>query len=108
MTTVSAQDRVAALFTEAREVHAQALERLEPGDISGIRLSKRAGHQRGDGRADPGQRRARAGDCCHDHRGTAWVAQDFEQRRDAGWPVFHTNQLPARIVLLRRDMRSVR
>ena len=33
MTTVSARDRVVALFTDAREVHAQALERLEQGDI---------------------------------------------------------------------------
>ncbi len=33
MTTVSARDRVVALFTDTREVHAQALERLEQGDI---------------------------------------------------------------------------
>ena len=33
MTTAPAQDRVAALFTDAREVHDQALERLRQGDI---------------------------------------------------------------------------
>ena len=33
MTTVSAQDRVVALFTETREVHAQPLERLGQGDL---------------------------------------------------------------------------
>ena len=33
MTTAQAQDRVAALFTDAREVHAQALERLQQGDV---------------------------------------------------------------------------
>ena len=33
MTTAPAQDRSAALFTDAREVHAQALDRLRQGDI---------------------------------------------------------------------------
>ena len=33
MTTVSVRDRIVALFADAREVHAQALERLEQGDI---------------------------------------------------------------------------
>ena len=33
MTTAPAQDRIAALFTDAREVHAQALERLQHGDV---------------------------------------------------------------------------
>ena len=33
MTTAPAQDRIAALFTDAREVHAHALERLQQGDV---------------------------------------------------------------------------
>ena len=33
MTTVVAQDRVDELFSDARDVHAQAVERLEQGDI---------------------------------------------------------------------------
>ncbi len=33
MTTAPAQDRIAALFTDAREVQAQALERLQQGDV---------------------------------------------------------------------------
>ncbi len=33
MTTTSIQDRVRGLFTDAREVHVQAIERLDSGDI---------------------------------------------------------------------------
>ncbi len=33
MTTTSIQDRVADLFADAQQVHAQAVERLEEGDI---------------------------------------------------------------------------
>ena len=33
MTTISIQDRVAAIFADARLVHSQAIERLEAGDI---------------------------------------------------------------------------
>ncbi len=33
MTTASIQDRVDELFADARQVHAQAVERLEAGDI---------------------------------------------------------------------------
>ncbi len=33
MTTASIQDRVAELFTDARQVHSQAVERLDAGDI---------------------------------------------------------------------------
>ena len=33
MTTAVAQDRVDELFADARDVHAQAVERLEQGDI---------------------------------------------------------------------------
>ena len=33
MTTASTQERVAELFTDARQVHSQAIERLEAGDV---------------------------------------------------------------------------
>ena len=33
MTTAAIQDRVDELFTDARNVHAQAIERLQNGDI---------------------------------------------------------------------------
>lgn len=33
MTTISSHDRAAEIFTDARAVHAQALERLQAGDI---------------------------------------------------------------------------
>ncbi len=33
MTTISTQDRVVEFFTDARQVHAQAIERLEAGDL---------------------------------------------------------------------------